>query len=222
MRPTRHVIIFVRAPQIGAVKRRLSADVGDFAAWRFYQGETTRLIAELRSLQRINVRLAVTPDGFARCGRFWRPGISRIPQGQGDLGARMARVVHAHPREPVVIIGSDIPGLNADHVEAAFDALNTHDAVLGPAHDGGYWLVGFRQRPASPGRWRPGLFRNVRWSSPRALEDTLRTFPSAWRVVTLDTLRDVDTKKDLDALAGYSADRVRRSRRSRCRLSVSR
>ena len=222
MRPTRHVIIFARAPRIGAVKRRLSADVGDLAAWRFYQRETARLIAELRSLQRTTVRLAVTPDGFAGCGRFWRPGIPRIPQGRGDLGARMARIVHAHPHAPVAIIGSDIPGLTAVHVEAAFDALESHDAVIGPAHDGGYWLVGFRQRPASPGRWRPGLFRNVRWSSPHALEDTLRTFPSTWRVDMLDTLRDVDTKEDLDALAGYSADGVRRSRRSRWRPSVSR
>ena len=114
----------------------------------------------------------------------------------------MARVVYGLPREPVVIVGSDIPGLNARHVDSAFDALEYHDAVVGPAHDGGYWLIGFRQRPALPGRWRPSLFRGVRWSGPDALSDTVRTFPSVWHVAYLETLRDVDTKEDLDAFAG--------------------
>jgi rSAM/selenodomain-associated transferase 1 len=202
VRPTRHVIVFVRAPQIGTVKRRLSTDIGVFAAWRFYRSETARLIAELRPHQHHGFRLAVTPDCFTHRGRFWPDGITRIPQGPGNIGERMARVVHAHPHEPVVIIGSDVPGLKSKHVEAAFVALETHDAVIGPAHDGGYWLIGFRQRPTTPGRWRPGLFRNIRWSGPHAMEDTLRAFPRGWRVARLDTLSDVDTKQDFDALGG--------------------
>ena len=202
MRTTRHVIVFVRAPQIGAVKQRLSADIGNFAAWRFYRSESARLIAELRRLRHYNLQLAVTPDRFARRGRFWPEGIPRFSQGLGAPAMRMARAVYRYPREPVVVVGSDIPGLKAAHIESAFDALKSHDAVIGPAHDGGYWLVGIRQRPASTGQWRPGLFRNIRWSGPHALEDTLRSFPLDWRVAHLSTLRDVDTKADFDALGG--------------------
>ena len=202
MRPTRHVAIFARAPRIGAVKRRLAGDIGDYAAWRYYRNETARLIAELRSLGGVELCLAVTPDGFAWRGRFWPQVVPRIPQGPGDLGARMARVLHTMSPGPVVIVGSDIPGLTARHVRPAFDALETHDAVVGPAHDGGYWLIGFSRRPAPPGRWRPRLFRDVRWSGPHALQDTLATFPAAWRVRTLETLRDVDTGEDLGSLGG--------------------
>lgn len=202
MRPARHVAIFARVPRIGAVKRRLARDVGDYAAWRYYRSETARLIAELRSLRGVAPRLVVTPDGFARHGRFWPRGVPRAPQGPGDLGARMARIVCAASRGPVVIVGSDVPGLTARRVRSAFEALETHDAVVGPAHDGGYWLVGFSRRPAAPGRWRPRLFRDVRWSGPHALRDTLATFPAVWRVAMLETLRDVDTGADLDALGG--------------------
>lgn len=202
MRPVRHVAIFARAPRIGAVKRRLARDVGDYAAWRYYRSETARLIAELRSLRGVDLRLVVTPDGFARRGRFWPRGIPRVPQGSGDLGARMARVLRAASRGPVVIVGSDVPGLTARRVRSAFEALETHDAVVGPAHDGGYWLVGFSRRPAPPGRWRPPLFRDVRWSGPHALRDTLATFPSVWRVGVIEALRDVDTGADLASFGG--------------------
>jgi rSAM/selenodomain-associated transferase 1 len=202
MRPRRRVVIFVRAPQVGAVKRRLATSIGGYAAWRFYRRETSRVIFELCKALNLDVSLAVTPDCFARGGRFWPPGIKRVPQGHGDLGARMSRVIMSHTPEPVVVIGSDIPGLTAELVGSAFDALDTHEAVIGPAHDGGYWLVGVRQRPGSTGLWRPGLFRHVRWSSCNALEDTVQSFPSSWRVARLVTLRDVDIEADFNALGG--------------------
>tara|TARA_Y100001934_G_scaffold273288_1_gene363308 strand:+ start:9455 stop:10081 length:627 start_codon:yes stop_codon:yes gene_type:complete len=202
VRPHCHVVVFARAPQVGAVKRRLAAKVGDYAAWRFYRRESDRLISELCRVPSFDLSVAVTPDSLARSNRFWPPGVSCIPQGHGDLGARMSRAIMAHAPEPVVVIGSDIPGLTAAHVVSAFDALDDHEAVIGPAHDGGYWLIGMRQRPGSTGLWRPGLFRNIRWSSPHALEDTIQSFPRAWRVAKLDTLRDIDTKADFDALGG--------------------
>jgi len=201
MGPGRRLAIFARAPRIGAVKRRLARDVGEYVAWRYYRNEIARLISELHPLGGIELCLAVTPDPFARRGRFWPRGVPRIPQGSGDLGARMARIVQAAPCGPVVIVGSDVPGLVARHVRSAFAALETFDAVVGPAHDGGYWLVGFSRRPALPGRWRPPLFQGVRWSGPHALQDTLATFPAAWRVRTLETLSDVDTGADLASLS---------------------
>ena len=195
-------MIFVRAPQVGAVKRRLATSIGGYAAWRFYRSESGRLISELCKAGNFNISLAVTPDSFARSGRFWPPSIARIPQGHGDLGARMSRVIMNHAPQPVLVIGSDIPGLTVSLVGLAFEALDTHEAVIGPAHDGGYWLVGVRQRPGATSLWRPGLFRNVRWSSPHALQDTMQSFPNSWRVARLATLRDVDTVVDFDVLGG--------------------
>ena len=115
--------------------------------------------------------------------------MARIPQGRGDIGARMHRAFRAFPRGRVVIIGSDIPDANAADIAAAFRALGAADAVFGPAADGGYWLVGVTpRRPAHP-------FANARWSTEHALADTLRNFAHR-RVVLLRTLHDVDTAAD--------------------------
>jgi glycosyltransferase A (GT-A) superfamily protein (DUF2064 family) len=97
-------------------------------------------------------------------------------------------------RGNVAIIGSDIPDANAADLRAAFRSLGSHDAVFGPAEDGGYWLVALGpRRPAQP-------FVNARWSTPHALADTLRNFRGR-RIALLRTLRDVDTAGDLP-LAG--------------------
>src|SRR5690606_29009758 len=112
--------------------------------------------------------LAVTPDrGMAQA--FWPRGIRRIRQGGGDLGQRMQRVMRWHGPGPVVVIGTDVPGIGPSHIAAAFKLLGNSDAVFGPAADGGYWLVGQKRRPREV-----TMFDNVRWSSPDALSDTLR------------------------------------------------
>lgn len=97
-----------------------------------------------------------------------------------------------HVSSPVCLIGADIPGITRAHIARAFAALGGHDAVFGPADDGGYWLVGAKH----PARLPHGLFGNVRWSTEHALADTLRTLPG-WRIALTDTLRDVDTGADL-------------------------
>jgi len=124
------------------------------------------------------------------------PGIRRAAlrgQGPGDLGQRLDRAVRAFPRRRVAVIGSDIPGITADDVAAAFRALGTANAAFGPAEDGGYWLVAVGpRRPARP-------FAGVRWSSEHALADTMANFAGR-RVALLRRLRDVDTAEDLRAL----------------------
>ncbi len=197
MRPLGNVYIFARAPMIGAVKRRLAADVGEIEAWRFHRENTRTLVRRLAADVRWRTRLAVTPDRRAR--KSWRclPGVEQIPQGPGDLGRRMTRVLaRARPR-PSVIVGSDIPEIEPAHIARAFAALARHDAVFGPAPDGGYWLVGVRDI-----RLLPGLFRGVRWSSASALADTLANIDSRRRVALIDTLADID---DGAALARWRA-----------------
>ena len=117
--------------------------------------------------------------------------MARIGQGRGDLGRRMGAVMATRPPGPVVIVGSDIPELRHRHVAEVFAALETCDAVFGPAADGGYWLVGLKRRPL-----RPDIFRDVRWSTEHALADTLRNLSPDCRVAMLQTLNDVDTVDD--------------------------
>lgn len=196
-----HVVIFVRAPQLGAVKRRLAVGLGAGAAWRFYRDTTAALLRKLAREPRLTLWLAVTPDRFVRQGRFWpcaigRRPLRRIGQGAGDLGARMGRVFRHLPRGPVVIIGSDIPGIDVAALRAAFGELRAGEAVIGPAGDGGYWLIGLRRRPM-PHRHLPGrLFADVRWSTEHALADTLASLPKDVTVARLHRLDDVDDADD--------------------------
>ena len=178
----RHLVIFTRAPRMGRGKRRLARDVGELAAFRFQQTTLARLLRELARDARWQTWLAVTPDGSGP----WPRALPVLPQGRGDLGRRMASVMRRLPPGPVVIVGSDIPGIRRADVAAAFRALGAHEAVLGPALDGGYWLIGLRRRD----RIRDP-FGNVRWSSAHALTDTLENLRDR-RVALLRPLADID------------------------------
>tara|TARA_R110002111_G_scaffold113068_15_gene173138 strand:- start:25182 stop:25571 length:390 start_codon:yes stop_codon:yes gene_type:complete len=123
--------------------------------------------------------------------RVWPAHLPRWPQGQGDLGDRMARMM-AQAGGPVCVIGADVPGITRAHIAQAFKALGDHDAVFGPAHDGGYWLIGLRRARPLP----RGLFHGVRWSTEHALADTRATL-SGLRIARIATLHDVDTAADL-------------------------
>lgn len=185
---TRHLVIFVKAPRVGAVKTRLASALGRVGAWGLYKRMTDKVIKRL-GRGRWQVHLFVTPDVYVDRGRFWPSQMKRVGQGRGDLGQRMQRAFDILPPGPVVLIGSDIPDITADHIARAFDSLKSHDAVFGPARDGGYWLVGQRRRPKTL-----RFFQGVRWSTEHALADTLKNV-SAYGLI--DTLCDVDHPEDL-------------------------
>lgn len=194
MRRQASLVLFLRAPRRGAVKRRLAADIGAAAAFRFYRDESRALIRRLGADRRWRLVLAVTPDGLARRGRFWPRGArggTRLAQGQGDLGPRMARVFERLPPGPVVLIGSDIPGIGRDDIAGAFAALARFEAVFGPAADGGYWLVGLARRRLSR-RFARNLFADVRWSSAHALADTRANLPRGAEAPALRIMEDID------------------------------
>jgi rSAM/selenodomain-associated transferase 1 len=181
------VVVFARAPRLGSVKRRLARDLGDRAALRFHTATLLGLLRSLRGDRTFRTVLAITPDR----GKIRLPWlVERIPQGFGDIGARMDRASRRFRRGNVLIIGCDIPSASADDARAAFNALGHANAVFGPAEDGGYWLVGMGpMRPARP-------FTNARWSTEHALADTLANFAGR-SVARLRMLRDVDTAADL-------------------------
>jgi uncharacterized protein len=183
----RHLVLFVRAPELGHGKRRLAREIGDVATVRFERLMLALLLRRLAADRRWRLRIAVTPDKARRHARHWRRGFNVTGQGGGDLGIRMRRALAACPPGPVVLVGGDIPALAARHVATAFHQLGRCDLVFGPAEDGGFWLVGARRSPRLP-----TLFDKVRWSSPHALADTLAELPRRVTVRFVDRLEDVD------------------------------
>ncbi|MEM6306376.1 MAG: TIGR04282 family arsenosugar biosynthesis glycosyltransferase [Pseudomonadota bacterium] len=188
---TKHLVIMVKEPHPGRVKTRLGRDIGMTTAAWWFRHQTRRLIRRLQD-PRWTLTLAVAPDFEGMQSRVWDRRVARIPQGPGNLGDRMGRVFQGMPPGPVCIIGADIPGVTPALIHDAFRVLGGHDAVFGPAPDGGYWLVGLKRNTTHP----RGLFENVRWSTQHALSDTLVTL-SGKRVGYIQPLQDVDTVKDL-------------------------
>jgi len=192
------LIVFVKLPVAGRVKTRLAREVGTGRAAALFRHMLTRTYAAARG--RWRAVLAVDPPA-ALHDQVWPRDFDRMAQGKGDLGARMKDAFAAFDG-PTVIIGADAPCVRAQHVRQAFRALGRHDAVFGPAHDGGYWLIGLAGRKRAP-----GLFAGVRWSSEHALADTLKTLPADFSVAMLETLQDIDEAKDLSVFGPMSAAR---------------
>jgi len=186
-----HLVIFAREPRLGRVKTRLAADIGRLGALGFYRRTLFSVTRRLARDPRWQCRLAVTPERAVFGEGPWPPVDTLISQGEGDLGQRMGRVMEILPPGPVVIIGCDVPDIRACHIADAFKALGNHDAVFGPAKDGGYWLVGMKRRPVFR-----DVFQDVRWSTEYALPDTLANLRPGQSHALLQTLSDIDDGKD--------------------------
>ena len=185
----------LKEPRPGRVKTRLARGPGGLggvgAAW-WFRHASAALLRRLARDPRWEVVLAVAPD--AARGSRALPSFPRIPQGRGDLGVRMARLLRGGLARgtPVMVMGGDIPGAGPSEVAAALAALRRADAVLAPATDGGFWLAG-----AAPPRAVPaGLFRGCRWSTPQALKDAAETLRPR-RLACGPVLADVDEPSDL-------------------------
>lgn len=186
------LIVFAKAPVIGGAKTRLARGIGKIAAWRIYRAMTARVLRRLAD-PRWEITLAVSPDATVR-RRFpgvWPDDMARVAQGGGDLGTRQARVFSS--RRPVIVIGTDAPQVTRADIANALKCLKGHDAVIGPAEDGGYWLLGLNA-PAPP-----GVFEDIRWSHEETradLEKRLKAYRLS-NIAHLRTLRDVDEAGDL-------------------------
>ena len=131
MKPT--LIVMVKEPRPGRVKTRLGRDIGMVGAAWWFRDQTRRLLRRIED-PRWQVVLAVAPDVEGLQSRVWPAHLPRWPQGRGNLGDRMARMLRSAPG-PACVIGADIPGINRKELGRAFDALGNHDAVFGPAPD---------------------------------------------------------------------------------------
>jgi len=195
-----HLYIVAKFPFVGKVKTRLGCSLGAARAAMIanHMADVTVAKAEQAKLMdnSIRIRLAVAPDEAIWRNPFrWAQRYDCVPQGAGDLGARLLRLFKRHHGEPVIVIGADTPQFSAHGLIEACRFLRRYDAVAGPAVDGGFWLFGLAQR-----RPAPGLFENVRWSSDTTLSDTLGSLPSEFSVAQLSCMRDVDALTDYKIL----------------------
>ncbi|HEY5790967.1 MAG TPA: TIGR04282 family arsenosugar biosynthesis glycosyltransferase [Gammaproteobacteria bacterium] len=195
----RRLLVFAKAPEPGAVKTRLIPALGAGAAADLHARLLERTLETACSAGVARVCLCCAPDrthpAFASAAGRWP--LELCDQAQGDLGQRMhAALAEAlQQAATALLIGSDCPDLAAADLAAAFAALADHDAVLGPAVDGGYYLVGLARPPS------PALFAGIDWGGPRVLVQTrARLVALGWRWRELRTLRDVDRPEDLEWL----------------------
>jgi len=166
------VVVLARAPLPGRAKTRLMPAVGALGAARVHAQLLVRTVATVSRVADAPVTLRVAPAlGHPLFGQLRRRfGVALRAQCGGDLGRRMhhALAVALRDSDAAVLVGTDCPGLVADDIRTALAALHAgSDAVLGPALDGGYWLIGLR-RPAA------GLFQGVDWGSAKVAAQTRR------------------------------------------------
>jgi rSAM/selenodomain-associated transferase 1 len=190
------ILLFIKAPIQGQIKSRLAAAIGDDAALELYQRFVLDTIDTVGALA-IPLRICFYPPDDGALIRAWLGNEQDcIPQQGSDLGERMEsafKQVFQEGYARAVLIGSDIPELGTLIIDEAFTSLNVHDAVLGPAADGGYYLIGFTAKT-----FLTDLFHHIAWSTSTVFDETLARFKeSDQRVHLLPKLHDVDTKDDL-------------------------
>jgi rSAM/selenodomain-associated transferase 1 len=200
------VVVFMKYPETGKVKTRLGEAVGMEKAAKLYRMCITETLTLVRN-SGVEMRFAaVTPAEKTRAftDEILPAGFEAFAQAGGDLGQRMYlafRHVFARGAARVVIIGSDSPSLPVSYIDEALDALVLHDAVFGPASDGGYYLIGFRSMPSSE------IFQGIEWSTGRVLQQTLgRANTSGCGFHLLPEWYDVDDSASLKRAVADAPD----------------
>lgn len=187
--------ILCKAPIAGKAKTRLAAGVGDVMAHRIYSALLQRLFLRLSALHEVSIHL--TPFSAKNLIEKWlQPGWRVVEQAGGGLGDRITATIQSTFDDGVdrtVVIGSDCPDLELENIYHAFKMLETHEFVIGPTHDGGYWLIGVRNRDG----WSR-IFAGIPWSSDKVFQETLyaaESIPDA-SIGLLPHKSDLDTAQD--------------------------
>ena len=192
--PMRRLAVFFKNPVAGKVKTRLARHLGEAQALAAYQAMAADLLSNLEAVRELVVPFFDSLPDEAGLGV---EGL-RLQRGRG-LGERMAdafRRLFAEGVDEALLIGSDIPQIDSFLIAGYFQALEAHDLVIGPAADGGYYLIGFHRRS-----FAPALFRGIDWSTERVYRQTLeRARSQGLAVYSGKTLRDIDTYEDLESL----------------------
>ena len=198
----KHLIIFTRYPEPGTTKTRMIPELGAEGAADLQRRMTDHLVAKVKTLiEQRSLAVEIRFDGGnERLMRDWLgPSFTYGHQGQGDIGRRMERALvdgFQTGFTSIVIIGSDIPDISTAILDQAFEALKSNHLVLGPAGDGGYYLIGLRKTDADQAYLE--LFEGIHWGSNQVLSQTIAAANHLGiGYVLLDTLKDVDRPEDL-------------------------
>jgi rSAM/selenodomain-associated transferase 1 len=193
----KHLIIFTRYPEPGKTKTRLIPALGDIGAANLQKQMTEHTILQVRELQKtsaITVEVRFTGGNLELMQNWLGVDFWYQTQGEGDLGQKMMRSLtdtFSSYAEQSVIIGTDCPGLNTQILALAFKKLQFCDLVLGPALDGGYYLIGLRQV-------MPELFSQIAWGTSQVLSQTQAVAQKLnLETAYLPWLADIDRPEDL-------------------------
>ncbi len=205
------IILFVKYPEKGRVKTRLSAVLGDEITRNLYKCFVSDLIKTLEK-KRYTFKIAFYPTGSNKKIISWLgPEHFYITQVGRDLGERMENAFKDAFMEgfnEVLVVGSDIPDLTSSLIDKAFGALKSCDAVIGPCFDGGYYLIGFRKKT-----FLSDAFKGIQWSTEGVFKDTMEVFmKKGYKVHVMPKLRDIDRIDDLIAF-------YKESKKTRCKYS---
>lgn len=183
------LIVFVKNIILGKVKTRLAKTIGDEGAFQIYSelvGITERETQKVNATRHIYFSDVIIPSKWEQDAKFTQEGV--------DLGERMKHAfLHGFEQgyEHIIVIGSDLPNISKEIIEAGFDQLKINEIVFGPAEDGGYYLLGMSEMNSS-------IFENKPWSQSNLLEVTLEEISEQEKTVgILETMNDIDTFEDL-------------------------
>ncbi len=197
------LIIFVKYPQEGKVKTRLADDLGEERATEIYSYMAETIIKNVSPSGRYRTAIFFDPPERETEIRKWiggKHGDSFIPQKGNDLGEKISNAfesVFSGGADKAVIIGTDCVEVSEETVKDAFDSLDETDAVIGPAEDGGYYLLGLKS-------YAPEIFRDIAWSTDRVLDQSIeRINERGLSLKLLETLTDIDTVNDLSSYHEY-------------------
>lgn len=192
------VIIFVKNLDIGTVKTRLAKTIGDYGAFEVYS-ELVKLTEHVTLNLEEDVKVYFSKKVFSD---LW-PNTSKHVQLGDNLGDRMLNAFtdgFDQGYDKIILIGSDLPDLNEQHIKKTISYLDNNDVVFGPADDGGYYLIGMNTLI-------PNIFKDKPWSQPNLLKVTLQELDELnHSVATLENLNDIDTYEDLIESTFYKSN----------------
>jgi len=201
--PEARILVMTKAPEPGQVKRRLTPLLGDAGAAAFYKDLVEIFLARVVESELSPVELWCSPSTdhswFRQCGMRHRLPLHE--QSRGDLGKKMDFAITSalQRTEYCILIGGDCPAITQDDIDEALSVLDKgKEAVIGPAKDGGYYLIGSR-RPI------PEIFSGMEWSTPRVFSETIRRFHAAgidWHC--LSARPDIDTAADYQRFIAHT------------------
>lgn len=192
------LIVFIKNPEFGKVKTRLSQTLGDEFAYKFYESCVNYTLSEVYKLDKKNVDVNLFFSSLAPESKIekWNNEKFNIYKQNGiDLGERMQNAFKAifnNGSKKAIIIGTDLPDISEKLICNSFSLFDRYDVVIGPSNDGGYYLLGMKE-------YYPQIFDEIKWSTNEVLKSTLdKLSKEKIKTKIIDELIDIDTKDDLE------------------------